>query len=1792
MRKLVLLLACLLCGDVVLLSPVSSQAQTARLQTREAQWKNYALPPANFARHVIAENRIVFRVPAEWKQNSSSERLTFVGPHSSALRVLVQDVPEGYPLGEYFGTVLQGVKNMPGATEGTLTRRTQFQDLEARELVIEAPEPGGEMIRSTTWITIVGPLAVTFNLQVPVAHAAEVEPFFKATVQSVIFTPNNFLEFAHVRDSFLKMAAPAPINEVENIVAELNLLDSNRESAISRLTLLFSSSPDAVVDLLLDRRETVRSAAVEALARSRNVALKPLLWHVVGDANPLVAEPAARVVAQTPDVVEKLLAKPTPRNTIETAAGLWRFLSPDNRWKVLQRAFGAVEFSQDPRHKFGALALLNMTPAAEFKLPLAQVLAANDDRFTIGALQTARNRGESLPVDSLLKLTSSTNETIKKLAIENLGLSAGVADIPKIESLKGLDGERKLAVKQVRLRNELSLVKNPEAMREIVRKAVSDSSLADFAWRFDCEPTAVGCSSVTPKRLPDEFKVKPFAENLLPKKLRHYIAIPNPGQGVQKFYETLHGLQLDSPRAQSNLILVMGTLREKLGEQLGAPPDAPALIEYTGIKPDTPIVMASWTAAGARETTSLAQRHAIVLRIKDRPRFELVLQNLEQGNGSILPWVVDYFAVGTRLVAALPAALPLGAKEMLTRGPEKPKSVPVTKHSFVGQSEWNGIPIKTLDYLSIDPDGNVVGSSTYLAFVGDTAILAPDVATIRDLLTNATAGEQQSLAANDEFRRATQSDGDVVYFSDLTAVFPDQEMKEPRPKADESGALKFSNSTWENSHRLAFNESHWSKPLASFQPKELTAPRELLPASTLAYYLMKLDMAAAWQIWPNILNLRKELSEAHDLWNLDLQRDVLPELGPECGLALLEFSGLSLSDDETWAAFCKLKTNKLSDALTAGKLFSGVGPTSDIAEVKFGKDSYFVTTRRGFLVVSNRKKALASLADKTNLAATRDYSRAAERAPAGVVAFGGYNLEASVAAASAAMTDGLEAQQAAMAFSVASAFHSQSFFATATPQGIEGRSSVAMDREGRYAVSDLSYLPKGANITLAAVEARGLPITDQNRISSLVLKIRAKASGPIDSIREDIKSAHQTVEQKSANELLVKVAARRSNPEKKIQLPVSDPQFAQFLKSSGDIASDDPNVIARAKEIAGDDRDAWSVARKLANWTHENLKWKYVASAGAGQTLASREADCSEFSELFVAMARSLGLPARTVSGLAHSGSTFGGHAWVEVWAGEWIEMDPTWGTDFVDATHIRNSSSALVTSAALNLIDFEIVEANRTIAEFQKTPRAFAEHLIKAIPEGDRSDLEAAIDLETLTDEYMGAGAWKGLNENERDQMSSAYRRVLGEIVEGYRKTDPLPNDMHLLHVEEKDDRAEAWCLDARDDMLLKLRFARREGAWRLVEVVQADTGLHIAAEMTAPAIKSIEAARAGKKEAAAGLSDFVRALLLFDTDPSKAVEVMDRALQAKPSDRTLRYLKALALLMLDKQDEGVKLLTELSNEQPAHAQAIFKLAEVLGEDKPAEAIELYKRYTSLEPYDPRGYRELGLLYDNDDQVKLAEETYRKWIAIDPIEVSGHLSLIRLLALNDRIPEVGALMVAADRYVGPDEDVMASVLDDLYDYAKLEEAQKLADSEPQRMRTSVGANLALSNIYMREKRYREALTLINRALQIDPKVAETHVALSAAYVKLSRFAEALKAANQAVSLNENSADAHYQRARVLARLGRTKEALAALEKMLELSPTAIAWIEDAPELKSLRNLPAFKKLLQEYKTSTSTEPN
>ena len=102
--------------------------------------------------------------------------------------------------------------------------------------------------------------------------------------------------------------------------------------------------------------------------------------------------------------------------------------------------------------------------------------------------------------------------------------------------------------------------------------------------------------------------------------------------------------------------------------------------------------------------------------------------------------------------------------------------------------------------------------------------------------------------------------------------------------------------------------------------------------------------------------------------------------------------------------------------------------------------------------------------------------------------------------------------------------------------------------------------------------------------------------------------------------------------------------------------------------------DPKRVAAQLTNSVFNSLAKEVTISVpSAVQVLESGRGDCNEHTVLYVALARALGLPARTAVGLVYVNDAFFYHVWPEVWmSGEWIAVDPTFGDYPADAAHIR----------------------------------------------------------------------------------------------------------------------------------------------------------------------------------------------------------------------------------------------------------------------------------------------------------------------------------------------------------------------------------------------------------------------------------------------------------------------------------------------------------------------------------------
>ena len=131
--------------------------------------------------------------------------------------------------------------------------------------------------------------------------------------------------------------------------------------------------------------------------------------------------------------------------------------------------------------------------------------------------------------------------------------------------------------------------------------------------------------------------------------------------------------------------------------------------------------------------------------------------------------------------------------------------------------------------------------------------------------------------------------------------------------------------------------------------------------------------------------------------------------------------------------------------------------------------------------------------------------------------------------------------------------------------------------------------------------------------------------------------------------------------------------FRHELSPEPLVQSGAPAIVQLARRLRGDTRDPVVAARRISQWVHDSLKKSIsVTIPSAIQVLDSRTGDCDEHTQLFVALARAAGIPARAAAGLALVGTKFYYHAWPEVFVGKWVAVDPTFGQFPADASHLR----------------------------------------------------------------------------------------------------------------------------------------------------------------------------------------------------------------------------------------------------------------------------------------------------------------------------------------------------------------------------------------------------------------------------------------------------------------------------------------------------------------------------------------
>ncbi len=158
-------------------------------------------------------------------------------------------------------------------------------------------------------------------------------------------------------------------------------------------------------------------------------------------------------------------------------------------------------------------------------------------------------------------------------------------------------------------------------------------------------------------------------------------------------------------------------------------------------------------------------------------------------------------------------------------------------------------------------------------------------------------------------------------------------------------------------------------------------------------------------------------------------------------------------------------------------------------------------------------------------------------------------------------------------------------------------------------------------------------------------------------------------------------------PTQVTQLPISDPELASYLEPNEITQSDSDTIRKLAHSVVGQERDAWTCARALLDWVHNNLKRvkSEPRPISALEVLQQGEGDCSEHAVLLAALAKAAGIPPRIVIGLVYTNGAYSYHEWNELYVGEWVQMDPSWGRYTIGAGHVRLAGGPADREAMLN---------------------------------------------------------------------------------------------------------------------------------------------------------------------------------------------------------------------------------------------------------------------------------------------------------------------------------------------------------------------------------------------------------------------------------------------------------------------------------------------------------------------------
>lgn len=198
-------------------------------------------------------------------------------------------------------------------------------------------------------------------------------------------------------------------------------------------------------------------------------------------------------------------------------------------------------------------------------------------------------------------------------------------------------------------------------------------------------------------------------------------------------------------------------------------------------------------------------------------------------------------------------------------------------------------------------------------------------------------------------------------------------------------------------------------------------------------------------------------------------------------------------------------------------------------------------------------------------------------------------------------------------------------------------------------------------------------------------------------------------------------------------------------------------------------------------------------------------------------------------------------------------------------------------------------------------------------------------------------------------------------------------------------------------------------------------------------------------------------------------------------------------------------------------------------------QAVDLFTRYTERKPDNVFGHYMLGLSAWKDGRLDIAETSFQKALALDPVHLKSCINLSRVLIEAHRPTEALSVLdraLAIDSTSSAAHRLKGNALDDL---GRTDEAVQQYEAAIQLDPTDAWSMNNLAFIRIQEGRYDDALRALARATELRKDVPVFYNNLGMALEHSGHYAAAAEAYGFAVSLDGSSSRAVHNRDRALA---------------------------------------------------------